>query len=610
MPFPWPTGIKFRLAQPYLLALSAGGLFSLLKAGINGQVVAAYGPSVSLYAAFDLFLAVSVLGGCLLAGRLWSGLSSGAGRLACFVAVALPLPLSFFPAPAGAWGAGVLTDCFLKCLFFYGPYFAVLAAVTVMVSRLEERTAGAAEKDAPAPGDPSLKFLGLACLGAGAAGLVPDTALAGLAGGSLAWAYALFAGFALSCLCRAGNRPEEPAVWRWDRRVFLAGAGIAGWCLVTPYLMLIASGSAGDDPYRELFFALALCFIPVLRRYLSRLGIIVAMLGALACLVLGRDPLPSLLFLLLLQQGRRVYWLKLEGSGMNGFFSLLAAGALGGALLGGAGILWLDENLSPGVGTGVYSLALPLMWVWILLTRKGRIVYKVASEHGSYEVVDKYMGYRALLNGGVVHGAQFFEATLAPAPGFYFSPDSPAAQLLKSNRFERVALVGLGPGALCWYARPDSRWTVYELDPEIVHIAGTYFSFLAGCKAGLEIVVGDAGETLPAAPDAEFDLIILDVYTGGSIPEHLSSPEAFLKFGAKLRKGGALLVHASGHKKRLQKSLAAFAGESGLTLAEKASPVWNVVRSDWLLAGDAALVNRMRALGWKPGRDRPIAPAK
>lgn len=597
---------RFPAVFPGSLVFAGGSLFALLKAGVNGLTSAEYGPSSSLYITFNLFLVCSVLGGCLLAAALENRLYSRFGRLACCVLLPLPFLLCLLPAPAGTWGAGPLTDCFLKCLLFYGPYLAVLAAVPVLVSILE---AGPAVK-APGPSqvfaaDVSLGSIGIFCLGAGLTGQF--LALSDISGAEFFQpAYALFAGLSMLYLFRTRPRPGPAPAKPSDRSAALAGAGIGAWCIVTPYLMLLASGSVSDDlSHRALCFAFAVCFIPALRSYLTRLAIIAATLGALACLVLARDPLPALLFLLLLQLGRKVYWLRSEGSGLAGFCSRLTAGAAGGVLLGGAGILWLDERLSPGVSSAVYSLALPLMWVWIIITKKGKVVYKAVSEHGAYEVVDKHMGYRALLNRKIDHGTQFFEGTLAPAPGSYYSPDSPPAQVLKKNVFERVALVGLGSGALCSYAAPASRWTLYELDPEIVNIAKTYFTFLGQCKAGLDIVLGDAGKTLLSAPAGEFDLIILDAYTGGKIPEHLASPEAFRACFGKLKKGGALLLHATGHKKGLLKSIGYPAAEAGAELSVKASPVWNVMRSDWILAGGAALSDKMRGLGWKPVADRP-----
>jgi len=68
---------------------------------------------------------------------------------------------------------------------------------------------------------------------------------------------------------------------------------------------------------------------------------------------------------------------------------------------------------------------------------------------------------------------------------------------------------------------------------------------LAQCKAGQQnIMLGDARlrmEQLPA--DKRYDVIVLDAFTGGSVPIHLLTREAFAIYHAHLKPGGFIAIN-------------------------------------------------------------------
>ena len=169
-------------------------------------------------------------------------------------------------------------------------------------------------------------------------------------------------------------------------------------------------------------------------------------------------------------------------------------------------------------------------------------------------------------------------------------------------------MLGLGTGAMCFYAKEGSWWTVYELDLEVARIARTYFSAIKQCKGRLNFVMGDAGKTLEKALDSEFDLLLVDVYTGKEIPGHMVSKEAFGLYRAKLKKDGALLVHATGHAAELEARLGAHCSGAGVELLGKSGycPLdWGCAHSYWLLAAsDPALLKELRELRWRDVKGR------
>jgi spermidine synthase len=77
---------------------------------------------------------------------------------------------------------------------------------------------------------------------------------------------------------------------------------------------------------------------------------------------------------------------------------------------------------------------------------------------------------------------------------------------------------------------PDSRNVVVEIDPEVVHIARSYFD----APEGLDIVIADARNYVSAVRGSEeFDLLILDAFNSFSVPYHLATLE-FIEAAALL----------------------------------------------------------------------------
>jgi spermidine synthase len=131
----------------------------------------------------------------------------------------------------------------------------------------------------------------------------------------------------------------------------------------------------------------------------------------------------------------------------------------------------------------------------------------------------------------------------------------------------RVAAVGLGAGVVASYARPNDRWTFYEIDPGVIAIARNerYFTFLRNCRAREPVIVaGDARLRLREAPAQAYDLIVLDAFGSDSIPIHLVTREAFALYVEKLAPGGLIAVHVSHRMLDLRPVLAAAAADQGL----------------------------------------------
>jgi SAM-dependent methyltransferase len=154
-----------------------------------------------------------------------------------------------------------------------------------------------------------------------------------------------------------------------------------------------------------------------------------------------------------------------------------------------------------------------------------------------------------LVHGTTVHGQQRADEPEAPRPMTYYHPRGPVGNLFKvlpEERLRKVAVVGLGTGAVAYYAKPGQEWTFFEIDPAVARIAKDYFAFLGNCRAdSCDIVLGDARRKLTQTPDGAFDLIILDAFSSDAIPVHLLTREALRLYVRKLAPGGVLAMHVS-----------------------------------------------------------------
>jgi spermidine synthase len=209
------------------------------------------------------------------------------------------------------------------------------------------------------------------------------------------------------------------------------------------------------------------------------------------------------------------------------------------------------------------------------------IVYRARSFYGAYKAVDIDGGkFRVLYHGTTAHGAEQLRddkgaaLTGRPEPLTYYYAGGPYAEAIRAIRAEaggtlhRVALVGLGVGALSCYRKPGEDWTIYELDPMIVRIAHDtrLFRSVSDCAPLVGTVIGDGRLTLRAARPG-IDLLILDIFSSDSVPTHMLTREAFALFKARLAPHGAIAFNISNKNMELAKVVAASAAANGMVTA-------------------------------------------
>jgi SAM-dependent methyltransferase len=155
---------------------------------------------------------------------------------------------------------------------------------------------------------------------------------------------------------------------------------------------------------------------------------------------------------------------------------------------------------------------------------------------------------RALSHGTIIHGRQFLEPDRRDWPTSYYGLTSGIGLAILDARAHghlRVGVVGLGTGTLAAYGRTGDVFRFYDINPDVVGLARSEFSFLADSPAKVEVALGDARLSLEREPDQHFDVLALDAFSSDAIPVHLLTVQAVRTYLRHLKPGGVLAVHIS-----------------------------------------------------------------
>jgi hypothetical protein len=204
--------------------------------------------------------------------------------------------------------------------------------------------------------------------------------------------------------------------------------------------------------------------------------------------------------------------------------------------------------------------------------RFGTVLHAERSFYGVHRVTtDPGARFHVLLHGHTIHGRQSLDPSRRREPLTYFHRTGPIGQVFAARppglaAGSEVAVIGLGSGSLITYARPDQRWTFYEIDPAVDRIARDpgYFTFLSDAPAPWRTVLGDARLSLREAAPSQYSVLVLDAFSSDAIPVHLLTREALDLYLSKLRPDGLLAFHISNNYLRLRPVLASLARDAGL----------------------------------------------
>jgi hypothetical protein len=199
------------------------------------------------------------------------------------------------------------------------------------------------------------------------------------------------------------------------------------------------------------------------------------------------------------------------------------------------------------------------------VVRVGGPLYRGVDAEGRPASFD--LSFHVLYDGSTRHGAQALDAKLREKPTSYYHRNGPVGQVFSavggSDRFDRIAVVGLGAGTMAAYAPAGGKITFYEIDPEITRIASDerFFTYLRDCRAEVEVKTGDGRLELARVPDGSYGLIVLDAFSSDAPPVHLMTKEALELYFRKLRPDGLLLANLTNQHLDLEPVFHAIARE-------------------------------------------------
>ena len=207
---------------------------------------------------------------------------------------------------------------------------------------------------------------------------------------------------------------------------------------------------------------------------------------------------------------------------------------------------------------------------------------------------------RTLVHGTINHGAQFQREEYRRLPVTYFCPESGVGRGMRALGGEgrRIGVIGMGCGTLAAYAKPGDTLRIYEINPLVWQIARTQFTYLKDTPAKLDVAMGDARLTLESEPSQQFDILVVDAFSGDAVPVHLLTVEAFRTYFRHLKPGGILALNTTNRYLDLNPVMAHAAAKFGkiaLHYAFISSPdEFLCFDCDWTLIMDRS------SLAWAP----------
>jgi SAM-dependent methyltransferase len=218
----------------------------------------------------------------------------------------------------------------------------------------------------------------------------------------------------------------------------------------------------------------------------------------------------------------------------------------------------------------------------------------VRNFYGTLQVIDDdesdpEQAIRKLMNGTIMHGEEFLDPSRRRQPTSYYGPNSGVGLALRVAGRQgtlRVGVIGLGAGTLAAYGRRGDRYIFYEINPLVIKLANTEFYFLKDSEASIEIVLGDARLSLERQPRQDFDVLVVDAFSGDAIPVHLLTREAFLLYSRQLKSGGVLAVHVSNRYLDLRpvvQHVTESLGEQAIAIDNGKDEQQAISRATWIL---------------------------
>jgi hypothetical protein len=271
---------------------------------------------------------------------------------------------------------------------------------------------------------------------------------------------------------------------------------------------------------------------------------------------------------------------------------LAAAVIMSGVFLVDAQATWLGDSPSRRViGVLGYCFVFIVVGFVEFGDRDNAVVRSTRNFYGVLQVTESPWGTN-LVHGRILHGFQFRHTALQKLPTTYYGEEAGvglALTHLREGKPKRVGAVGLGVGTVATYGKPGDYFRFYEINPTVLEIANNDFSYLKDSEAETEVILGDARISMERECSQQFDVLVLDAFSGDSIPTHLLTKEAFDVYLRHLSADGVIAVHISNKHVNLEPVIRRLGAELNLPCSIVASPdrLPQCMRAKWVLMSKA-----------------------
>ncbi len=259
-------------------------------------------------------------------------------------------------------------------------------------------------------------------------------------------------------------------------------------------------------------------------------------------------------------------------------------------------VLFLSKGLATAFGAVCFCLALLGYYDYSRYIREdgidiSRNFYGTLRIKATAPDTDENARWR-LLHGVITHGEQYRNAKFRKLPTTYYGETSGVGRTIQTLRGfapsapQRVGLIGLGVGTLAAYGRAGDQYRIYELNPKVVELARTRFTYLAQSPASIETLLGDARLVLEKEPGQKLDVLAIDAFSSDSIPVHLITREAITLYRRHMQENGAIIFHISNRYLDLNgvvRQLADSIGWQAVRVVDDPPESSYLYRSDWVV---------------------------
>jgi hypothetical protein len=240
-----------------------------------------------------------------------------------------------------------------------------------------------------------------------------------------------------------------------------------------------------------------------------------------------------------------------------------------------------------------------VLTIWLNIAYQRGTTVAVRNFYGALRVKQNYSFpgavLRTLTNGTIQHGTQIFGTDAQrKTPTTYYALDSGVGIALRyccQNEPRNIGVIGLGAGTVAAYGQPGDRIRFYEINPAVAPIARNVFTYIRESGAQVSIVEGDARTSLAHEAPQNFNVLVVDAFSGDAIPLHLLTAEALALYRRHLAPGGILAFHISNQHVDLEPAIALLAQSDGMR-AMRVSSLSNDDRGEfsayWMLVSDNA----------------------